>query len=331
MKKISFTLILFLLFVQFIQAQESVAYPALIRKALATTEAHIYDPALMETDAWQNFKTNLITYADTVTSDQGLKMHYNSMRNSLPFSHYFFYKPRKSTTSASGTQKRQYASLSSPQEGVQLLKVKGFGGSAEEMDSLMALVVADNPELLIIDLRDNPGGTVRAGMALARRLVSDTLFGGLFLTRKWFANNQHIPSPDEYASFPHFTEASFSLMIDGIHNEEALCLKVNPHDQPFTGKMVFLTNKNTGSTCEPIVYAMKQYGLATLVGQTTDGAMLNGEKFTIDGYALFMPTAEYYAADGFRIDQQGVSPDVALPADEDALEWTLKNWKDKLL
>ena len=81
----------------------------------------------------------------------------------------------------------------------------------------------------------------------------------------------------------------------------------------------------TASTCEPIVYALQQHHLATIVGQRTAGAMLNGESFTAgDGFVVTVPTATYYASDGFRIDRQGVTPDIAVPETGDALEYALQ-------
>ncbi len=54
--------------------------------------------------------------------------------------------------------------------------------------------------------------------------------------------------------------------------------------------------------------------------------MLNGETFSLgEGYSLTLPTATYYTADGYKIDQQGVSPDIATGT-RDALDVTLDKW-----
>lgn len=81
-----------------------------------------------------------------------------------------------------------------------------------------------------------------------------------------------------------------------------------------------LTSGKTASTCEPIVYALKKHQLATIVGQTTAGAMLSAAFFQVYGkYYLFLPIADYYTSDGKRLDQVGVEPDIPVEA-ESALD-----------
>ena len=71
------------------------------------------------------------------------------------------------------------------------------------------------------------------------------------------------------------------------------------------------------------MYAFKHRKRAIVVGETTAGAMLTGEEFDLgNGFKLFLPTADYYAADGYRIDQKGVTPDIEVKQDE-ALEYVL--------
>jgi C-terminal processing protease CtpA/Prc len=120
-----------------------------------------------------------------------------------------------------------------------------------------------------------------------------------------------------------FSEASFELIIKGIHTTDGLCLVVYPEKKPFPGKIYVLTNGNTGSTCEPLVYGLKHSKRATIVGEKTYGGMLNGEQFNITkNFRLWVPTADYYTSDGKKIDRIGVAPDVVCKSDE-ALEKTL--------
>ncbi|MCB0807495.1 MAG: hypothetical protein KDC05_17005, partial [Bacteroidales bacterium] len=64
-------------------------------------------------------------------------------------------------------------------------------------------------------------------------------------------------------------------------------------------------------------YALKHYGIATIVGEPTAGAMLSAAPVHVSGkYYLFMPIADYYTADGTRLDQQGVEPDIYVEPDK---------------
>ena len=176
---------------------------------------------------------------------------------------------------------------------------------------------------LIVDLRNNPGGSVPAGMAFATNVADTTFYGGVFLTQRYFEDHQSPPNVEEYTGFPHFTAANYDLLMEGIHNTKGVCLKIIPQQQTYNGKMYILTNGNTASTCEPIVYAFKHRKRAIVVGETTAGAMLTGEEFDLgNGFKLFLPTADYYAADGYRIDQKGVTPDIEVKQEE-ALEYVL--------
>ena len=59
--------------------------------------------------------------------------------------------------------------------------------------------------------------------------------------------------------------------------------------------------------------------------------MLNGEMFKVkDGFTVIIPTATYYTADGYKIDQQGVSPDVDVKK-EDARNYVMQHYVNSQL
>ncbi len=52
--------------------------------------------------------------------------------------------------------------------------------------------------------------------------------------------------------------------------------------------------------------------------------MLNGEQFKLpSGFLVFVPTADYYTKDGYRIDQKGVQPNIELEK-EDPIQYVKK-------
>jgi C-terminal processing protease CtpA/Prc len=172
-------------------------------------------------------------------------------------------------------------------------------------------------------LTDNSGGNIAPAYSLAKHLISKPLNGGVFLTQKWFALNSKLPDSNDYSQFKELSEGNYNLIISGIHNEKGIVLKLMPDELIFKGKIYILINKNTASTCEPLVYGLQKNGIATIVGQRSAGAMLNGEIFDIAGqFQLIIPTADYYTSDGVRLDGKGVSPDVEV-APEKALDYIL--------
>jgi C-terminal processing protease CtpA/Prc len=242
----------------------------------------------------------------------------------LPMSHYSFMKPIPTDADVSEAY-TPTAFLEEKDTSTAYLKITSFTGSAAEMDSIFDVVVKRGYRNLIVDLCNNPGGSVEAGMAFARRVADSTFYGGVFLTQRYFNSHKALPTVSEYTTFPHFTEANYDLLMEGIHNTEGVCLKVIPKAPAYRGKVFILTNGRTGSTCEPIVYGFKQNKRATVVGTTTAGAMLAAERFDLsNGFKIFLPTADYYTSDGFRIDKVGVKPDVDT-GESDALQYVMDN------
>lgn len=310
-------------------------YQQIAAEALKITEENLYNPALIQTEQWKTFRTKVTTLSAKVKDDYEFEKAFNFQVQSLPFSHFGISIKMPETPISSNTAKATEAKkntkfeIKNINEHTVLFTVKTFSAQAEEIipciDSLKAMKFAN----LIIDLRNNGGGTIASALPLASYLVNDTMYGGLFLTRKYFSTHNSLPAPSEYKNFPLFSEASFPLIIEGIHKHDGLCLVVYPDAENFKGNVYILTNKRTASTCEPLVYGLKQNQRATIVGERTAGAMLNGERFGLNGkFNLWMPTADYYTIDGNKIDKIGVTPNIAVEPDM-ALEKTLEYIDEK--
>lgn len=304
-------------------------YPKIVNEAIDTTKDKIFNPDLLETKEWNTFEKKITKTSQKAMDDVEMIFSFYYLANNLPISHYSLVKinPINSDTKTSDTQ--SFVSLEEKSKNTAYLKIKSFGGTAKEMDSVFSIIKTKNYQNLIVDLRDNTGGTVEAGMEFAKNIVDTTVIGGVFLTQKWFSENNTIPEIDQYEQFPTFSASNYDLIIQGIHKEKGLVLKVIPNEKTFNGKLFILTNKNTASTCEPIVYSLKKRNRATIVGETTSGAMLNGEFFDLqNGFSLVVPTADYYTSDGYKIDQNGVKPNIETNAKQ-ALEYVIDNLIDE--
>jgi hypothetical protein len=290
-------------------------YRSVAQSVIDTTEKYLYNPAIIQSKEWAGFKNTFLEQSANAADDTEFRKMFRSAASALPFTHFglIINAPAQSNPAGGKAQEPGQAkfAISTPGPGTVLFTVRTFAASAEEiapyLDSLKAMSFSN----LIIDLRNNYGGTIASALPLASYLVNDTLLGGAFLTRRYFNSHGELPKAESYITLPHFSEASFAKIISGIHNEEGLCLVVYPAEMTYKGRLFILTNKNTASTCEPLVYGLKASGRAVIVGETTMGAMLNGEQFIInDRFSLFLPTADFYTADGKRIDRIGVEPDV---------------------
>jgi hypothetical protein len=296
-------------------------YPALFDKAVALTKERIYNQSLLQSKEWKSFEINTRNVSVKVQDDLEMVFAYFYNASKLPVSHYALMKiPDEKDTDIESTYKAQVF-LEEKTSNTAYLKIKSFGGTAKEMDSIFTIIKQKSFANLIVDLRDNPGGSVAAGMTFASNVVDSSYYGGVFLTQKWFNAHDKLPTVKEYSAFPHFSAANFDLIISGIHSTDGLCLKVIPNKTVYKGKLFILTNRQTASTCEPLVYVLKQHKLATIVGETTAGAMMNGEILDLDkGFKMIIPTADYYTSDGYRIDKKGVVPNIIVKENE-ALEY----------
>lgn len=299
-------------------------YNELFRKTASLTQDKIFNRGILDSKEWKSFEKKMDIVSAKLQDDVEMIFAFYYYSGKLPISHYSLLRPViQDENKPSAKSYRQRVFLEEKGRGTAYLKITSFDGSALEMDSIFSVIVQRDYKNLIVDLRDNPGGSVEAGMSFATHVTDSAFYGGIFLTQKYFNNHKELPTVAEYNSFPHFTESNYNLLMDGIHNTEGLCLKVIPQAPVYKGKLYILTNGATGSTCEPIVYGFKQRNRATVVGSHTAGAMLAAEMFDLgDGFKLFLPTADYYAADGYRIDKKGVEPNIK--TEEDALDYVLK-------
>lgn len=301
-------------------------YDAVIDSAVRVTEAYIYNSDLLKGEPWQKFKKEI--KAREYKDAGEFQTIWNTLSRELPFTHYFLLANQKQSAAApdrknqGGEEPIRKFKAEEVRPGTVLLRIKDFSGSAREAVEVVNELKRQQPQQLIVDLRGNPGGSIAAALPLARYLASDTIYGGIFLTRKYFDRHYSLPKPEEYLNFPLFNEANFDLFISSIHRMEGMSLVVIPEEGHFRGKLYVLTDKGTASTCEPLVYGLKASRTALLVGENTAGAMLSGEFFDLGPFRLFLPTADYYTADGTRLDKKGVAPDVEVPSQQ-ALEKTL--------
>lgn len=296
-------------------------YKKLMQQVLALTEDKIYDPAIVQGKDWKRYRRQMEDMSEVCNDDALFIMAFHYRAEKLPFTHYALYRYADEVNFSNGDAANVTIEEKAP--GVAYMKVSSFAGTAGEMDTAFMQIVHKGYHTLIVDLRNNGGGSVGGGLGFTRHVLPDTINGGVFLTQRWFRNHKGLPEVADYHTLVPFSDASYSLIMKGIHEHEGLCLKLVPQAPFYMGKMYVLVNGNTASTCEPIVYGLKQRKRAVIVGERTAGAMLNGETFSLsEDFKMVIPTATYYTSDGVKLDGLGVAPDKAVESDK-ALEYVL--------
>jgi len=131
---------------------------------------------------------------------------------------------------------------------------------------------------LVLDLRDNPGGVLEAGVAVA----------------------------------DDFLDQGVILSADGRTPEARFRMDATHHGDVLQGApLVVLVNGGTASASEIVAGALKDHGRALLIGRTTYG---KGSVQTVmplaHGGALKLTTSRYFTPSGASIQGKGIIPDI---------------------
>lgn len=298
-------------------------YQSVLDQVFKDTERYLYNRRLIEDKPWQTFKSKMKDLSTEVNDDLELVFAFYYYAQKLPFSHFALVRGQMENTVEK--VRERHLRFEDKGEGIGVLTISSFGGSAEEMEEVFRLIEQRNTMHLIVDLRNNTGGSIEAGLTFANHVATATYDGGVFLTRQWFDHHSQLPTSAQRSAFRTFSDPNATALVANIHRQEGISLFAKPADTArFTGDLYVLINGKTASTAEPLVYALQSQRRALVVGEKTAGAMLNSERFSLaEGFTLVLPTADYYTADGKRLDQLGVQPSIAIPSDE-ALDYVMK-------
>lgn len=162
------------------------------------------------------------------------------------------------------------------------LRLNSFSSNAgSQVDDTLRRLLSEGAETLIIDLRDNPGGTLTAAIEIASEFVDE----GLVLA---------TTGPKGTTEYP----ADGSGTAVGIPT-------------------VVLINQGSASASEVVAGALQDAGAAVVVGQVSYGKNTVQQTFDLsNGGALKLTIARWVTREGRNLDD-GVVPDIELelPAD----------------
>ncbi len=158
------------------------------------------------------------------------------------------------------------------------LRLTQFNGNAPtELAAAIRRLQSQGAKAFVLDLRNNPGGLLQAGIAIARQWLDE---GVIVYT----VNRQGILD-----SF----EATDTALTDA--------------------PLVVLVNRGTASASEILSGALQDNGRAQLVGERTFGKGLIQSLFDLsDGSGVAVTIAKYETPNHRDINQAGITPDVTV-------------------
>ena len=289
-----------------------------LNKVFQLLETHVANPAWLEDETYQSFKIQMYSKETLSLDDKDFYKTFNRERKILPFTH--FYLKQKKT----GSKNQHELTWKLLNKKTAYLDVRSFSSDPKKMITSIQEIGTDAYSNLIIDLRDNGGGTLDAAVILGQFLTNKPIDAGVYLTQKWYVKESRNASVKDIAGFPYLTDFTYQGIMKMFLEQPAFRMVVPGHQRPvYKGKVFVLINENTASTCEPLLYLFKKEKIATLVGTTSAGAMLSGNTFKVDeNYNVFIPIADYQTHDGIRLDKVGVQPDVVTASDR-ALDYVI--------
>lgn len=148
---------------------------------------------------------------------------------------------------------------------------------------------------VVVDLRNNPGGTVQSAQGLL----------GLWL------NRQDVMSERRGSEVVRTLQSTGVPILAGV-------------------KTVVLINENSASASEIVAGALRDHGKATLVGKKSYGKGSVQSVIGLPGGAQLKVTeARWYTPKGNNIDKTGITPDVDVDIDEEAAKKGIDNQLEK--
>lgn len=292
-------------------------YRELSNSIVTTFEKNFFNPDFLTTSTYKKFKNKIISYSSLAQDDLHFVFSAFYYMRSLPYSHIGLWrKSGVKEKELSNNQSKELFKYDNKGDNA-ILTINSFTSKPGELENQMIEIINDNPKNLIIDLRNNSGGNIGPAIELCKYLISSPTSGGYFLTQNYYKQkNTDIKNCYE------FHDGDLDTFMHALKNNTCVEVKIEPASIKIKSKIYILVNKNTASTCEPIIYALKKDNNITLVGTSSAGKMLSAEEFKLkNNFYLYVPIADFVTTDNKRLDQIGVKPE--LETKTDALKYVL--------
>ena len=154
-------------------------------------------------------------------------------------------------------------------------------GCAQDVGRAIYLLKKENIQALLIDLRNNAGGSIVEAIDLAGIFVD---FGTLSVAQDKY---------NELTSIKDFNRGTL-----------------------YSGPMALLVNSNSASASEMVAAVLQDYNRAIVIGDTTFGKSTGQILLPVDNddsEVLKLTTTKYYRVTGRTYNYTGVIPDIVLP------------------
>ena len=292
-------------------------YTALATELEAAIRADFYDPSLLTSREFVRFFDELKKRFAGARDDLDAIVAFQALTLSLGVSHFDFIRnPRYAAHSLEdilsgdpSVDPATFVRLTFPAADVASLRITKWDRVGPHVDRAFERIASSKAQVLILDLRGNPGGDA-SSIAPFTHLVRERTIIGAFRARPFFERAATIKSP--LADLPVLeANASPAQLIRDLRKHGGVTGVAVPREPHFAGPVYLLVDGRTSSASEPLAHALKVAKRATVIGERTAGAMLTALPHALgDGWVVTIPQADFITADGRRLEGAGVEPDV---------------------
>jgi carboxyl-terminal processing protease len=172
-------------------------------------------------------------------------------------------------------------------DNIAYIKVISFSTrTGAEMASALNEMLAKGVVGIILDLRDNPGGTLDAAVSVASQFIKD---GNVL-----------------YALDSNGQKETYAVKAGGLATELPLAV---------------LANSNSASSSEVVAGALQDHERGVLIGTKTFGkGSVNHFRRLSDGSAIYITIGRWYTPNGRQIEGNGLTPDIVVERTQQDIE-----------
>jgi carboxyl-terminal processing protease len=295
-------------------------YPGIAARTRDSIQALVYDPAIADAPNMSRFLDRFSAASSRAMDDLDMMAAFASAQPLIGISHFGFVRnPRVADTPldslVAGDRTVDVSKLVNLTlyggGAVAYLRVQSWDRATPYIQRAFERIDSARTSVLVLDLTGNPGGDATS-LTPATHLFTDTIQGGMVVGRAWYASHRSLPSADDLVKLPVLAdEEQAKSLLKIVATVGAAQFRFAPRPPHFGGKVYVLVDGRTGSASEPLVYALKKTGRATLVGQRTGGAVLVALPHPVgEGFVVRVPESDYYVDGHVRLEGNGVEADL---------------------
>ena len=265
----------------YVSLDEATGYPKIagvISGSPAEAAGLLADDIIMEADGESLAGLDLDVAVTRIRGEEGTTVHLTIYRSGeADYLEFDIVRAVVDSETAAGE-------MLDAENGIGYIEITEFDDvTCEQFVTILDELLEQGMQGLIVDLRDNPGGTVDSVTSIAEYLIPE----GLVF----------------YMEYPDGTREEYS--VDGA----------SYIDLP----IVVLINGNSASASEILSSAIQDSGAGTVVGMQSYGKGVVQTIYSLtDGTGVKLTIAEYFTRNGNSIHGIGVTPDVEAQLDTDA-------------